>query len=219
MKILTAGWAISVTVGLLIALGILWIARPTRAERLRCNRWFREGATAVARVGGFSPTGRNWVERIKHLSGEFGPSQLELFPRWFMALGCGVASVAAALGCVRDFRNEFLTDVAWLEATSTIVFLSLFVLGVYWLWRRYIFEGGSVRRIWGKSHELWREDLTGLKDIICTSGPVNWMKLEWSGHSRRVQLYDSLRKALDAGIRPANDKTRTKGDRSEQEVI
>ncbi len=182
IKILTAGLAIAFVAALLVVLIILWIGGRARAERLRGKRWFREGVTALARAGGFSPTGHHWVDRIKHLRGEFGPSPIESFPPWFMVVCGTVAGIASLIAGVRDFGNEFRGDGAWLEEAGGFVLLLLSVFLVYWTWRRSVFENGSVRCLWGQGHVLWREDLTGLQDIICTT---RWMKLKWSDHSAR----------------------------------
>lgn len=165
------------------------------------NRLLRDGITTLARAGGFTPTGAHWVERIKHVRGEFRPSTTENALRWFVLGLCVFACALLSFASIRDFRADFPTDAAWFDAMGAVIFLILLVMLVYWPWRRYIFENGSVRCIWANGHEFWREDLAGLQDIICTTSwqsGVTWMKLRWADHSRRVQLYDSLRNVLDS---------------------
>lgn len=162
------------------------------------NRWVREAFTGIARAGGFYPTGRRWVDQIKHLEGEFGPSLTESAVRWIVSACCAFACAARAFAGVRNFRADFPTDVARLDEAGAFVFLVLLAVLLYWSWRRYIFENGTVRCVWANGHELWREDLEGLQDIICTTGQGGTsMKLKWAQHSRYIQLYDGLRRALE----------------------
>lgn len=53
------------------------------------NRWIRDVIITVDRAGGFTPTGVQWVERIKHVRGEFRPTPIQSTVQWFMFAVCG----------------------------------------------------------------------------------------------------------------------------------
>jgi hypothetical protein len=117
----------------------------------------------------------------------------------------------AVFGLINELRTGFLADDVWLDFSMILIFAAFSLWFAYFMGRRYTFESGSVLCVWANGRELWREDLQGLLDIVCTSGRggITWMKLQWPKRSRRVQLFDGLRRALDSEVtNAAKEKAR-----------
>jgi len=64
----------------------------------------------------------------------------------------------------------------------------------------YQFENGELRAV-RRGVVLWKEDLTGLTRLTATQGRSGaiWMTLRWPDHTRRMELYRSVRAAVEAG--------------------
>jgi hypothetical protein len=60
---------------------------------------------------------------------------------------------------------------------------------------------------------LWREDLTGLTDIQCSSWRgESWLTLRWPDRKRRIVCYDSLAAVLSGVSAPNNALEQTRDE-------
>lgn len=141
---------------------------------------------------------RECVELLPSLHGAFRRSFRELILYgWIIAASLLLIAVCV-YGSIDHLRDPSERQLAWI-LIAVAVALSAFLI---WTARQvsihYEFDRGSVRCISGKSRTLWREDLAGLSATTTFTGTagITWMTLRWRDHSRRMEFFDSIRKAL-----------------------
>jgi hypothetical protein len=143
---------------------------------------------------------RHRIEALASLDGVFRRSFWELF--YFGEAIAGSLLVVAL--CVHSSIGYLRLDdpsqrpFAWILIAIAVAF-SVFPV---WAARRlpmyYEFHRGSVRCVRGKGKTIWSENLAG----VCATktsggfGPIWWITLRWSDHSRRIEFFESIRKAL-----------------------
>ena len=157
----------------------------------------RSLSALVAGRLGFRPAGDDWAERLPQLNGRFRRSAYENGLRIFgavMALALVVFVPAMEMS-----RGAWLVDL--LDSFHLALATVMVVLAVFLLWplgRSYAIENGELSYVSRRGRTLWREDLRGLEYVTCSSGgarsPI--MTLKWPDRRRRIELFESLEKAL-----------------------
>jgi len=145
---------------------------------------------------GFSPVGHDWVERLPHLQGHFRRSASENGLRVFFA--------ALAFGLVPFILVMEMSRGAWLVDLLDSFYLALMAamvgLGVVMLWplgRSYVFKNGELSCVSWRGRVMWREELRGLEYVTCSRGGGRTiMTLKWPERRRRIELFESLERAL-----------------------
>ena len=154
--------------------------------------------TGVAYALGYFPTDARWASRLQHLHGEFRRTSSDwwsvvLTAAIFVAMG----GLFVGLMIATARQAEPLSAPAWLAVPAML----FFGLAVWFLRRldiRYQFENGELRAL-RRGVLLWKEDLTGLIRVTATEGRtgVIWMTLRWPDRTRRMELYRSVRAAVE----------------------
>lgn len=145
-------------------------------------------------------TERQRIEALSSLDGVFRRSFWELF--YFGEAIAGALLVVAS--CVYEsidylrLHDPSQRPFAWILIAIAVAFS---VFPIWSAWRlpiHYEFVRGSVRCVRGKSKTIWREDLIGICATKTSSGfgPIWWITLQWPDHSRRMEFFGSIRKAL-----------------------
>jgi hypothetical protein len=149
----------------------------------------------AARVFGFVPPGKQWVGRLQSLNGEFHRSA-------FRSAYLVAVSVLGVFGGVLIGFGELRSVHGLQEPNPVLIALSiiLIALGTFLPLRlgvRYVFNHGALSCISASGRLKWREDLRDLKYVTCSSfrGSTS-MTLVWEGRRRRIEVYDSLWRAL-----------------------
>ena len=150
---------------------------------------------------GIKPVDRKWIGAFSALSGSFERTAWEL--SFYVATLVFIAAfivMSASFG-IREYRHSgpsFGVEVGFIYC------LAMSCLLVYLVSRaglRYFFSAGAVSayNTWGRM--LWSEDLTGLKDVtFFTARGSTAMTLFWAERKRRMVLFNSLRRAMDASL-------------------
>jgi hypothetical protein len=113
-----------------------------------------------------------------------------------IGVAMGGLCVGLSTGVARD--PEPLFAPAWF-ALPAILFFGLAVWFLARLDLRYRFEHGELRAVKG-GVVLWKEDLAGLIRVTATEGRTGaiWMKCTWPDRTRRMELYRSVRAAVES---------------------
>jgi hypothetical protein len=162
----------------------------------------------VAYAMGAVPTDAHWVGRLQRLRGEFRRTRADWWAVGFAAGVCvafGGLCVGLMIGTARD--PEPLFAPAWFALPA----VALFGLAGWFVRKldiQYQFEDGEVRAV-RRGVVLWREDLAGLTRVTATQGRggMIFMTLRWPDRTRRMELYRSVRAAVEGRERePQNDR-------------
>lgn len=106
-------------------------------------------------------------------------------------------ALLTGLGYRTYLRTGSLQSLSLCVMPVAVIAAAFYAMSRNGIW--YKFERGSVSAFSDSGKLQWREDLTGLTEVLCTQGrAVTVMTLRWSDHKRRMELYDSLRKVLAA---------------------
>jgi len=161
----------------------------------------KRAVISVAAAFGIKPVGRKWITAFSALNGSFERAGWELsFYVATLVFIAAIITLLASLG-VRDYRH---TGWSARVELALIYCLAMSCLLVYLVSRsglRYVFTAGmiSAYNTWGQ--KLWSEDLTGLKDVsFFTARGSTTITLFWAERKRRMVLFDSLRRAMDASL-------------------
>jgi hypothetical protein len=140
------------------------------------------------------------VQRLRTLSGVYRRSRgEELFVLFGITVGlCAGAYLLGA--AVAGFYTSRRMEVNAALAAAGLV---ITVVAVYVLSQRkgvsYRLESGRLSEISSSGRIRWEEDLSALVSLRRPVGVVPSMPilaLQWASHSRRIELFDSLSKAL-----------------------
>jgi hypothetical protein len=159
---------------------------------------YQRALIGFARGFGYVPTGPVWVHRLQSLHGEFRRSRGDRWMRYAIE-ALGGAYGAWMLGfCVQHYvRFRSGTDLYLAAMGVALLGLMVYLVMRNGVW--YRFDGGTVSAYRAAGTLLWQEDLKGLTHVVCTRGRgTAVMRLHWSDHTRRMELYDSLEAALSA---------------------
>lgn len=159
----------------------------------------KQVSLAAAAAVGYQPTPSGWAERLPVLQGEFRRSPSEALYQ----IGLAVLFVACG-GLVMDLAiREYITNrpdaqFYLLSALAGFLFfVAIYVLRRTGIW--YKFANGSVAAFRSDGRPIWTESLSGLSYVTRTVGQgVVYMTLRWRDRKRRLEVYDSLGRALNA---------------------
>jgi hypothetical protein len=173
---------------------------PPKRQKPSIKRAIISAASAL----GVKPVGRQWIEAFSALNGSFERTGWELsFHVATLVFITAIIAMSASFG-IREYRHS-----GWNFGVELglIYCLGMSCLLVYLVSRaglRYLFSAGTVsaHNTWGRM--LWSEDLTGLKDVsFFTARGTTTMTLFWAERKRRMVLFESLRRVMDASLESA----------------
>lgn len=161
----------------------------------------KRGLITVAAAVGFTPVDRQWMAALVRLEGTFerGVSDLAIY----VALLIFIAVFTLGLGgfAIKEYRLLGWTPTATFFTCLCLVFLCLSYMLASRVGLRYVFALGTINAFntWGQL--MWSEDLRGVTSLACFSGRgMTSMMLRWSDRKRSLELFNSLRDALDASV-------------------
>jgi hypothetical protein len=152
----------------------------------------------VAYAMGGVPTDAHWIVGLQQVRGEFRRTPSDWWSMVFTAGICvAMGGLCVGLGLATAWQPDPLFSPAWFAVPAVL----FFALAGWFLGRldiRYAFENGEVRAV-RRGVVLWREDLAGLMRVTATEGRtgVISMTLRWPDHTRRMELYRSVRAAVE----------------------
>ena len=172
------------------------------------GKFLKESALTVAAAAGFHLTPNTWKDRLCTLEGEFHRSSSEIRYRYGLA-AVFIACAGLVTGlAIREYGIYHL-DAQVYSITGLAIFL--YSITIYYLSRTgiwYKFDHGVVAAFRAKGKLIWKEPLADLSSVVCTEGSgVKYITLLWKHRRRRMELYYSIKQALNA---PAPDITNTK---------
>ena len=156
---------------------------------------FKRAVIGSAAALGYVPTGDVWRDRLQALSGEFRRSTFDKVFRYFMVMFCFLGG-AFLFGdsCSRYVRLGAGDALYFIGVSLFIMAAGLYGLSQVGVW--YRFQHGLLTAFRGW-RLLWREDLSGLRYVLCARGRgTAVMTLVWADHKRRMQLFASLEAVL-----------------------
>lgn len=154
---------------------------------------------AVASAAGYIATPEVWAERLSTLQGEFRGSPSELLyqtGRAALLVACGGLVMGLA---IREYIiNHPDAQFYLFSALAAFLFFgAIYLLTRTGIW--YNFENGSLVAFRTDGRAIWTESLSGLSYVTRTAGyGVMYMTLRWKDRKRRLEVYESLRRALNA---------------------
>lgn len=150
---------------------------------------------------GIKPVGRKWIAAFTTLNGSFERTGWEL--SFYIATLVFIAAIImlfASFG-IGDYRHSGWSSGVVFSLTYCLAMSCLLVYLVSRAGLRYEFTAGTINgyNTWGRM--LWSENLTGLKDAsFFTARGATAMTLFWADRKRRMVLFNSLRRAMDASL-------------------
>lgn len=172
------------------------------------GKFLKESALTAAAVAGFRMTPNTWKDRLCTLEGEFHRSSSEILYRYVLA-AVFIACAGLVTGfAIREYRiYQFDAQVYPIGGLA----ISLYSMTIYYLSRTgiwYKFDHGVVFAFRAKGKLIWKEPLANLSYVVCTEGSgVTYMTLLWRHRRRRMELYYSIKQALNA---PTSDRRNAK---------
>ena len=162
------------------------------------KRAVQQPTMGVARSLGFATMPPGWFERLKGLRGEYRAPRSRRVLQW-VASGLEACLAAFFVGLAwRELQVDHDEVVAAALAIFAAVSLTLSVLigrraGCY-----FVFSGGTVEMRSASGDTRWRESLLDLERVSYTKFRDNVsLTLVWVDRKRRIEVFDSLRRALD----------------------
>ena len=155
-------------------------------------------AMGAAQGFGYAVLPSGWFERLKVLRGEYRAPRSRQILLWAvsgMEACVAVFAVAMAWRAIHVDHND--VAAAGLGVSAVGVSLISVLIG-----RRagcyFVFSGGTLEMRSASGDTRWRDSLLDLQRVSCTQMRDNVsLTLVWADHKRRIEVFDSLRRALD----------------------